>query len=130
MPVRRTMRRNVIVSQGGNTGPGGTYLRDQRVSEEVASIIPAALIEVASEPGKPDPLPAAADVKPVERQSIPPPSTPVPSEKMAPPGSIATLRRWSSSKMIRLAEQEGIEGVGAMDKNGIRSLLIAHFGLK
>jgi len=135
MQARRTMRRHVIVSQGGKTGAGGTYLRDQNVSDEVAEIIPTALTEVKAEPGTATVQPA--QVKPKGRRpSVPPPTTPIPpvddeavKEPLDAPRSVKALRRWSQPKMLRLAEQEGIEAEG-LDKDGLRTLLAAHLGLK
>jgi pyruvate/2-oxoglutarate dehydrogenase complex dihydrolipoamide acyltransferase (E2) component len=119
------MRRNVIVSQGGKTGAGGTYLRDHNVSAEAAEHIPPTLIDVTKQPGAQAPAAApAAAVKP----SIQPPKEPTP-QRLTVPGSAKALRRWSEPKMARLAKQEGIEAEG-LDKDGLRALLTAHFGLK
>jgi len=128
--MRRTMRRHVIVSQGGKTGPGGTFLRDTNVSDEVAEHIPDTLIAVAHEPGKPsEPVaPPKPAEKPAEKPSVLPPMTPTPDALVAP-GSVKALRRWSAPKMGRLAAQEGIEAEG-LDKDGLRRLLAAHLRLK
>lgn len=129
MAQRRTMRSNVIVSQGGKTGAGGTFLRDQNVSEKQAENIPPSLLDVTSEPGQPTPQQpgTAAAAKP----SVPPPTKPTPPEHIKPPESAKALRRkvWSAPKMLNLAKQEGIEATG-LDKDGLRALLTSHFGLK
>jgi len=128
MAGRRTMRRHVIVSQGGKHGKThGTYLRDQPVSEAVAEVIPPTLVDVTSEPGQPTKPAPKPEVK-APKQSVPPPSVPTP-KTLTPPGSAKALRRWSEPKMLELAKQEGIEAEG-LDKNGLRRLLSAHFGIK
>jgi len=131
MPERRTMRRHVIVSQGGKTGAGGTFLRDQNVSADQAEHIPKTLVDVVKEPGTPTPPTPAVEVpKPsvLPPTSVPPPADPT-SGIVAPPGSAKALRRWSESQMLRLAKQEGIEAKG-LDKGGLRALLGTHFKLR
>jgi hypothetical protein len=119
-------RKHVIMSHGGKHGVGGTYLRGQQMTSEVAKHIPAELIAPVAAPvvvvlsATEAVAPAAAPApEPPQPQPVERPGT----AKPLPPTNIRELHMLNKDELVTLARDLDVRIEGEVTVKVLREAL-------